>query len=829
MKLVMKKSAFIELAKALSGDSFEKIKANIIAHLKNLEKKENQSDLKKAIEHFNELERYPHLEKSVTGELIEKAVYGLGTVREWKGKKYKKIAQGKWVRVYDKVDRGAKNAMTRLVHQAEKINTPEEMLQFVLANKQRFVDERTGRPLDIMDRLNAVIDGKNKEESKTATEQTKNNVPKAKQEAPKTKAAAFGLNDIKTGKTVKTVEEIENVARQIAEEYKDNGKKASSVWMDFLAYNLDGGMGGDLYSDFLKKHGDLNFNVLAKKLSGKKLSSNEKKDIGFADEYANKEEEKETLYSKTESKRNPFDFKDMSRSLKFNELIPEYEKQKKILNWDLNKKKKQIEKEYDFSDFSEEKKNQFLASKYKALEEQYAAAKNNIEYLKNELKRATERDGVNNIVESMKKHDIYDEIMGNDKPAEKKKETNSKKTTVNSSVFSTSDSADIDSKQVIAEPVSQEKDRVEFPGTKEIKNEFEQLKRSCSTDPYRYSMNHVYYDKPSGVLVATDARMLKFIKVGDLKGFEGSQFVAVDTKGKNVVLTPQEVNDPAVFPGYKKVIPDKTAGKVKFDNKALVKKLKEMKADGAISRKDPSVNFELQKNGDVLIDGTKIGTVSGRDIKEGDFFRLNSTYILNAISGDSSELNFSKGWGAGVTNDYERAMTINTGCSTSVIMPMNNFSGRKDYQYGRDEKKAKNDKKNAAMEERVKSNERYIEIAKDSRELQPEKIVEVMQKISAFNDENLIRQWKIANADLNSLGKKYDFDKDHNKRVKETGATVYNTIETVLLLGKYPKIKSALEKEMQKRGLSTQVKKSENSLFDYIQKSIGILKDCHAI
>lgn len=168
MKLVMKKSAFMELVKALNGDSFEKIKADIIAHLKNLEKKENQSDLKKAIEHFNELERYPHLEKSITGELIEKAVYGIGTVRIWKEKKYKKIAPNKWVRVYDKVDRGAKNAMTRLIHRAEKINTPEEMLQFVLANKQRFVDERTGRPLDIVDRLNAVIDSKDKE--KTATQ-----------------------------------------------------------------------------------------------------------------------------------------------------------------------------------------------------------------------------------------------------------------------------------------------------------------------------------------------------------------------------------------------------------------------------------------------------------------------------------------------------------------------------------------------------------------------------------------------------------------------------------------------------------------------------------
>ena len=788
MKLVMKKSAFIELAKALNGDSFEKIKADIIAHLKNLEKKENQSDLKKAIEHFNGLECYPHLEKSVTGELIEKAIYGIGTVREWKGKKYKKIAQGKWVRVYDKVDRGAKNAMTRLVHQAEKINTPEEMLQFVLANKQRFFDERTGRPLDIMDRLNAVIDGKNKEESKTATEQTKNNVPKAKQEVPKTKAAAFGLNDIKTGKTVKTVGEIENVARQIAEEYKDNGKKASSVWMDFLAYNLDGGMGGDLYSDFLKKHGDLNFNVLAKKLSGKKLSSNEKKDIGFADEYANKEEETVWNLSPEFTDKYGIKYKSAKREDYTESEIKNMEAKIKELNKDSDRYGKFVGLAYD-------------------------------ETWEHPVAYFEDKNGIFSGY-------TFSKITKKEKPAGKKKETNSKKTTVNSSVFATSDSADIDSKQVIAEPVSQEKDRVEFPGTKEIKNEFEQLIRSCSTDPNRYFMNHVYYDKASGVLVATDARRLKFIKVGDLKGFEDSQFVAVDTKGKNVVLTPQEVD--GAFPNYKKVIPDKTAGKVKFDNKALVKKLKEMKADGAISNNRPFVDFELQKNGDVLIDGTKIGTVSGRDINEGDFFKLNSTYILNAISGDSSELNFSKGWGEGVTNDYERSMTINTGCSTSVIMPQT-ASERINYQQGRDEKKAKNDKKNAAMEERVKSNERYVEIAKDSRELQPEKIVEVMQRIPAFNDEDLIRQWKIANADLNSLGKKYDFGKDQNKRIKETGTTVYNTIGTVVLLEKYPKIKSALEKEMQKRGLSTQIKKSENSLFDYIQKSIGILKDCHAI
>lgn len=143
------------------AESFDKIKAEIIAHLKKLESKENSDELKKAIDYFTETESCVNrLEKSA-GKWIEKAGYGVGTVRIWKGKKYKKISASpvRWVRVFDKMDRGAKNALTRLIHQAEKIDNPEEMMKFVLANKQRFVDDN-GKPLDFIDRLNAVIDGK---------------------------------------------------------------------------------------------------------------------------------------------------------------------------------------------------------------------------------------------------------------------------------------------------------------------------------------------------------------------------------------------------------------------------------------------------------------------------------------------------------------------------------------------------------------------------------------------------------------------------------------------------------------------------------------------
>lgn len=301
MRFVIKKSALPELVKGLN-DSFEKIKAEIIAHLKKLENKEDAQDLAKATEQLNSDEyMFSHLEKSLDGEWIEKAGYGIGTVRTWRGKKYKKIAQGKWVRVYDKVDRGAKNAMTRLIHQAERIDTPEEMMKFVLANKQRFSDAN-GKPLDIVDRLNAVIDGKTYAGKKVdSSKVVKPGKAKKEKEVSKQteqkleKQSSFSLDDIKGGKKVKTVEEMENVIRQIGKEYGDSAKGGSKL-IDFMSYNLEGGMTGNLYYDFFKKHGDMNYRSLLKELNGKKVSEREKHG-DFADEYANIEEEKTSRFA----------------------------------------------------------------------------------------------------------------------------------------------------------------------------------------------------------------------------------------------------------------------------------------------------------------------------------------------------------------------------------------------------------------------------------------------------------------------------------------------------------------------------------------------------
>lgn len=179
MKYLINKNFLKSLAKSIENeaDSFRKIKAEILEHLRNIEKKEN-SELKKAVAHICENEHlFGYLEKSDSGEWVEKSGFGVGTVRTWRGKKYKKISvkPNRWVRVYDKTDRGAKNAITRLIHRAEKIESPEEMMQFVLANKQRFIDAN-GKPLDIVDRLKKVIDAKNAEyDSKAGAKENKKN------------------------------------------------------------------------------------------------------------------------------------------------------------------------------------------------------------------------------------------------------------------------------------------------------------------------------------------------------------------------------------------------------------------------------------------------------------------------------------------------------------------------------------------------------------------------------------------------------------------------------------------------------------------------------
>ena len=121
---------------------------------------------KLVIEHLESLEAdKKELKKSLLeAESIAKGGKGLpvGTVRDWKGRKYVKVAPGKWKPKYDSHSRGAKLSIAALKRKADECKSSEELLQLVLENRERFSDEM-GRPLPFVKELSDYISAKNDE------------------------------------------------------------------------------------------------------------------------------------------------------------------------------------------------------------------------------------------------------------------------------------------------------------------------------------------------------------------------------------------------------------------------------------------------------------------------------------------------------------------------------------------------------------------------------------------------------------------------------------------------------------------------------------------
>ena len=75
-------------------------------------------------------------------ELMLEKSFPVGTIREWKGKKYKKVAPGKWMRYYDKSGKGSQIALRNCIKEIENLKEGdfEGLLQIILKNKSRFVN-----------------------------------------------------------------------------------------------------------------------------------------------------------------------------------------------------------------------------------------------------------------------------------------------------------------------------------------------------------------------------------------------------------------------------------------------------------------------------------------------------------------------------------------------------------------------------------------------------------------------------------------------------------------------------------------------------------------
>lgn len=158
-------------------EKLEYFKKKILAHLDDLEQKENaeKKELKKSLIAFEMAS-------------IEKAGYPVGTIREWKGKKYIKVAPGKWKPKYDSHSRGAKMAIAALKKKIDAYTDSEELMQIILENRDRFSDEN-GRPLPFVKELSDYISGRNDalEEPKTTPKKAEN-----KKKMPKKKGGNGG-------------------------------------------------------------------------------------------------------------------------------------------------------------------------------------------------------------------------------------------------------------------------------------------------------------------------------------------------------------------------------------------------------------------------------------------------------------------------------------------------------------------------------------------------------------------------------------------------------------------------------------------------------------
>ena len=119
--------------------------------IKILDKKEREekTEIKKSLAFTMDM----LFEKSSSG-------YPVGTIREWKGKKYQKIAPGKWRRKYSSEEKGIRMSISALKKAIDKCASSQELLNLVLQNRDRFTDDK-GRPLPIVKELSEYVSKKN--------------------------------------------------------------------------------------------------------------------------------------------------------------------------------------------------------------------------------------------------------------------------------------------------------------------------------------------------------------------------------------------------------------------------------------------------------------------------------------------------------------------------------------------------------------------------------------------------------------------------------------------------------------------------------------------
>jgi hypothetical protein len=181
MKLVMRKALLREddlrnNAKA-HNENLEYFRKQILDHLDSIDDDKEEKAMQKA---FSSMLR------------IEKGGKGLavGTVREWKGKKFKKISPGKWRPVYEGETRGAKMAVSAIKRKIAAAKDAHEMMQIILENRDRFSD-KNGQPLPIVQELSKYVAGEQGRREQAGKQQRKEKQDKKKAEKAETESRKF--------------------------------------------------------------------------------------------------------------------------------------------------------------------------------------------------------------------------------------------------------------------------------------------------------------------------------------------------------------------------------------------------------------------------------------------------------------------------------------------------------------------------------------------------------------------------------------------------------------------------------------------------------------
>ncbi len=764
-RFLVKASEFKNVCKAVNDRKLAELKKEIIEILK----KQDEKEVKKAIDYFNSQElHYTHLEKSLSGKWIEKAGYGIGTVRIWKGKKYKKIAPGKWARVFDKEGRGTNIAIGKLIAKVQKIDNIEDLMAFVMQNKQRFVDEN-GIDLPVLDKLRAAVDAKNNGDmgSKTTSK-------------PAEKKNSY---DNMTEKEINA--EVSKELDKLAEKSK---KPTIHEAANYIKENNK-----ELYNNLEKRWGDSLISALA--------------DVAI-DRMNKKDNEKEKPAEKKTDDSKAYEGKLATQ--------------------------KQVDEATAISNKYEVSRNEMLKKPITAIQKYANSTVEDfeggidkfIEYMAEGRSEGVSMDEVGKEFAKLINHNIARKIWAdyesgalevNDEGIfEPKKDTSTskddlqkeKKSEKTYSVDNSVKAVSFDELQPIATNKSVGENEVQLPYSKDLANEIESLK-NCVAPKWdsRDFMKHVYYE--NGKLITTDARRMKFIEVGELEGIPNGSYVDINTDKSGINIKKIDVD--ARFPNYSKVIPEDLKQSATLDTKLVKDKIKEMYKDGAISKKGTNIVQLEFRDGKVFIDDTAVGEAKDIKMKYGEgwgparndtnYMAINADYLVNALSGKTSVLQIGE--------RADKAIEINTGSSSSILMPMSGSDKKMDYGQGRQAKKDANDKK---AEERKKNKDYNFELLKDIREgkltsSQVEKVAEsIDDRLSSFTDEELQREWARFNYDIDK-----GFEKKALKSVNDiidnkTHLSGYAAIAYSMLKERHPEIREKLATELEKRGIS--VKKS---------------------